>query len=89
MINVALIGLGRIGQMHAENLLKHKSFNLRYIYDIDKKIIHKLSNVYNCNGIKDPSTAFKDKMILVLLSQAVILKVIPFWYYVQKQCFKK
>ena len=38
LINIALFGLGRIGQMHAENLLKHKSFNLRYIYDIDKKI---------------------------------------------------
>ena len=25
-INVALLGLGRIGQMHAENLIKHRKF---------------------------------------------------------------
>ena len=67
LINIALFGLGRIGQMHAENLLKHKSFNLRYIYDIDKKIIQKLSKVYNCDGIKDPSIAFKDKSIDAIL----------------------
>ncbi len=34
MINVALIGLGRIGQMHAENLFSHKSFNLKYTFVI-------------------------------------------------------
>ena len=29
-INVALLGLGRIGQKHAENLINHKSFKLKY-----------------------------------------------------------
>ena len=52
LINIALFGLGRIGQMHAENLLKHKSFNLKYIFDKDKKKIKKLSKIYNCHGIK-------------------------------------
>ena len=32
-INVALLGLGRIGQMHAENLTNHKSFYLKYTFD--------------------------------------------------------
>jgi len=67
LINIALFGLGRIGQMHAENLLKHQSFNLRYIYDIDKKKIQKLSKIYNCDGIKNPSIAFKDKSIDIIL----------------------
>ena len=66
MINVALIGLGRIGQMHAENLLKHKSFNLKYVYDIDRKKIKKLSKIYNCHGIKDPEVACKDQSIDVI-----------------------
>ena len=35
-INVALFGLGRIGQMHAENLTNHKSFYLKYTFDINK-----------------------------------------------------
>ena len=37
IINIALFGLGRIGQMHAENLINHPEFNLKYIFDIDKK----------------------------------------------------
>ena len=37
-INVALFGLGRIGQMHAENLANHKSFYLKYTYDISKEL---------------------------------------------------
>ena len=38
MKNVALIGLGRIGQMHGENLVSHKSFNLKYIFDVNDKL---------------------------------------------------
>ena len=38
MKNVALIGLGRIGQMHGENLVSHKSFNLKYTFDVNDKI---------------------------------------------------
>ncbi len=40
-INVALLGLGRIGQMHAENLTNHKSFKLNYTFDISKKLAKK------------------------------------------------
>ena len=38
IINIALFGLGRIGQLHAENLINHPEFNLRYVFDIDKKL---------------------------------------------------
>ena len=47
MINVALIGLGRIGQMHAENLFSHKSFKLKYTFDINTKLNKKLSKKFN------------------------------------------
>ena len=33
IINIALFGLGRIGQMHADNLINHKEFKLIYIFD--------------------------------------------------------
>ena len=42
-INVALLGLGRIGQMHAENLINHKSFKLKYTFDISKKLAKNIS----------------------------------------------
>ena len=62
-INIALFGLGRIGQMHAENLINHPQFYLKYIFDIDKKLTEKLSKKYNCISIKNPNIAFRDKNI--------------------------
>ncbi len=63
IINIALFGLGRIGQMHADNLLNHKDFNLKYIFDKDQKLTKKLSKKYNSTGIQNPKIAFRDKNI--------------------------
>ena len=63
LINIALFGLGRIGQMHARNLVNHPEFNLKYVFDIDKKLSKKLSNKYKCLSINSPEIAFKDKNI--------------------------
>ena len=63
LINIALFGLGRIGQMHAENLINHPEFNLKYVFDIDEKLSNKLSKKYKCINIKSPNIAFKDKDI--------------------------
>ena len=40
IINIALFGLGRIGQMHAINLIDHKDFNLKYIFDKNQKLVN-------------------------------------------------
>ena len=63
MINVALFGLGRIGQMHGENLHAHKKFNLKYTFDIDKNLSKKISNKFDALPIDNPRTAFQDKNI--------------------------
>ena len=63
IINIALYGLGRIGQMHANNLINHKDFHLKYIFDKDQKLTKKLSKKYNSIGIHNPKIAFKDKNI--------------------------
>ena len=63
IINIALFGLGRIGQMHASNLINHEDFNLKYIFDKDQKLTKKLSKKYNSIGIQNPKIAFKDKNI--------------------------
>ena len=67
LINIALFGLGRIGQMHARNLVNHPEFNLKYVFDIDKKLSKKLSNKYKCLSINSPEIAFKDKNIKSIL----------------------
>ena len=46
MINVALFGLGRIGQMHAENLFNNKNFKLKFVYDVDYKLTQKISKKF-------------------------------------------
>ena len=66
MINVALFGLGRIGQMHGENLHTHKKFNLKYTFDIDKNLSKKISNRFNAISIDNPKSAFQDKNIDVV-----------------------
>ena len=66
MINVALFGLGRIGQMHGENLYAHKKFNLKYTFDIDKNLSKKISKKFNTIAIDNPKSAFQDKNIDVV-----------------------
>ena len=90
IINIALFGLGRIGQMHADNLLNHKNFNLKYIFDKDQKLTKKLSKKYNSTGIQNPKIAFKDQNIkcifiasstnthLKFIEEAVINKKVVF-----------
>ena len=62
-INIALLGLGRIGQMHALNLIYHPEFNLKYTFDIDKNLNKKLGKKYKSIPINDPNVAFNDKSI--------------------------
>ena len=90
IINIALFGLGRIGQMHASNLINHKDFNLKYIFDKDQKLTKKLSKKYYSTGILNPKIAFKDKNIkcifiasstnthLKFIEEAVINKKVVF-----------
>ena len=62
-INIALLGLGRIGQMHALNLINHAEFNLKYTFDIDKNLNNKLGKKYKSIPINNPNVAFNDKSI--------------------------
>ena len=45
LINVALFGLGRIGLMHANNLINNKNFNLKYIFDVNKNLQKKFQKI--------------------------------------------
>ena len=66
MINVALFGLGRIGQMHAENLFNNKNFKLKFVYDVDYKLTQKISKKFNCVGLKNYKIAIESKVIDVI-----------------------
>ena len=48
MINVALLGFGRIGQMHAQNIDKDKNLKLLYVYEKVDRLGKKAKKIYNC-----------------------------------------
>ena len=43
MINIALFGLGRIGEMHAKNILLNNRCSLKYVFDIDPNLTIKIA----------------------------------------------
>ena len=63
MINIALFGLGRIGLMHGKNLMRNRSFKLKYVYDINKSLTKKIAKKLKSTPINKPSIAFNDKKI--------------------------
>ena len=62
-IKTALFGLGRIGQMHANNLRKNSEFDLKYVFDLNKNLLNKISKRFNAISINNPDIAFKDNEI--------------------------
>ena len=48
MLNVALFGFGRIGQMHAKNIYKNKNLRLFSVYEKLAILQKKAKKLYNC-----------------------------------------
>ena len=63
MINVALLGFGRIGQMHAQNINQNKSLKLLYVYEKIDKLSKKAKKLYNCSIEKNYKKIFLDKKV--------------------------
>ena len=74
MINVALFGFGRIGQMHAENLTKNKEIKLLYVYDKIDQLSSKAKKLYGCKIEKNYNKIFN------LIDKLIFLKVPSFKY---------
>ncbi len=66
MINVALLGFGRIGQMHAQNIHKNKSFKLLYVFEKIEKLRNKAKKLYNCRIEKNYKKIFSDKNVDII-----------------------
>tara|TARA_B100000575_G_scaffold291684_1_gene298199 strand:+ start:2544 stop:3539 length:996 start_codon:yes stop_codon:yes gene_type:complete len=66
MINVALLGFGRIGQMHAQNINKNKRLKLLYVYEKIEKLAKKAKKLYNCNIEKNYKKIFSDKQVDII-----------------------
>ena len=66
MINVALLGFGRIGQMHALNINKNKNLKLLYVYEKLNKLGKKAKKLYKCNIEKNYRKIFSDKEVDII-----------------------
>ena len=66
MINVALFGFGRIGQMHAKNLTKIKEIKLLYVYEKIDQLCNKAKKIYGCKIEKKYNKIFNDKNVDII-----------------------
>lgn len=51
MINFALLGAGRIGQLHASNIHKNPKAKLKYVFDTNRKLSEYTSKKYKCKTL--------------------------------------
>jgi myo-inositol 2-dehydrogenase/D-chiro-inositol 1-dehydrogenase len=63
MINVALFGFGRIGQMHAANLSKHTGVKILYVFEKLVSLNKKAKKLYNCIIENNYKNIFNDKKV--------------------------
>ena len=75
--NVALFGVGRIGQMHAKNIVSNPKLNLKYVYDINQKVSKFHSKKLKSINLKKPSKAFSDKTINIIFISSTTSTHIP------------
>jgi len=66
MPTFALIGAGRIGQIHARNLVAHADARLRYVVDVDATAAGRLAGSVGA-GVTDVATAIADPAVDALL----------------------
>ena len=66
MINVALFGYGRIGQMHAMNISNHKDFKLLYVFDKNLNLALTSKRKFRNKVIANYKIALKDKAVDVI-----------------------
>ena len=71
MINISLMGAGRIGKMQAEIISSHSKVNLKYVYDINKDNALKVAEQNKAEIANSPEEAINnDKIDAILIASA-------------------
>ena len=63
MINVSLMGAGRIGKMHADIINNHPEASLKFIYDINKDFAKDLASKYEAVVANTPEEAMNNNEV--------------------------
>ena len=67
MLQFALLGAGRIGAMHARNLVAHPQASLAYVYDIDPVAARAVAARCGATAVADAATIFADRSVDAVL----------------------
>ena len=70
MLKFALIGAGRIGQMHANNIFLNPKCCLEYVYDINKENSYIVAEKYNCKIASSPEEAINSNVKAVFIASS-------------------
>src|SRR5262245_12256415 len=63
MLEIALFGAGRIGQIHAANVARSEGARLRYVADVSAEAAQRIASKYGAQAISDPAVALADSAV--------------------------
>ncbi len=66
-INIAVLGCGRIGQMHAKNIALHEMTSLACVYDINEDFANKVASDLGVSAVKNDNEIFSNAEIDAIL----------------------
>ena len=66
MLKFSLLGVGRIGKMHAYNIATNPNCELEYVYDINKLTTEKISKELGCKIARSPEEAISNPNVDVV-----------------------
>lgn len=67
MIAIGLIGLGRIGQLHADNLRAHPQFELRAVFDVNARVCGDTARRLGVAAAKSISAMMEDDTLAAVM----------------------
>ena len=67
MINIALLGAGRIGKMHAEIINAHPKARLQFVYDVNSNSAKQVSEENNSEVVSSAEEAINSEKVDALL----------------------
>ena len=67
-INIAVLGCGRIGQMHARNIALHEMTSLACVYDINEEFANKVAFDLGVSAVTNDQEVFSNENIDAILN---------------------
>ena len=68
MINIALLGAGRIGKMHAEIINAHPKSRLQFVYDVNSDSAKQVSEENNSEAVNSAEEAINSEKVDAILT---------------------